>query len=246
MHRILLLFLLTLGCASAPGPRNLIAEKSGWVLRCAPADVDKPGFVFTPNGTWKLDTQGRKDHGYLFLEHQEEFADFEAELSFRADGSLPGNSGLQFRSRWNPADGKSGWMNGPQIDIHPPGPWRIGFIYDETRGTQRWIFPSRKNWVLEEQPRAAGWSFHDAAKEAETCNVLRLVCRGTKVQTWLNGVPVSDYDGKGVLDDEAHVKAGTGLRGRFSLQIHAGDDVRIEFLSLSVRPLSSGRAGTRE
>ena len=77
MHRLLLLFLLTLGCASAPVPRNLIAEKSAWVLRCAPADVDKPGFVFTPNGTWKLDTQGRKDHGYLFLEHQEEFADFE-------------------------------------------------------------------------------------------------------------------------------------------------------------------------
>ncbi len=238
MPRLLLLLLLLVGCTSVPSPRNLLTEKSMWVLRCAPADAEKPGFVFTPEGTWKLDTQGRKDHGYLFLEHQEDFGDFDAELSFRADASRSGNSGLQFRSRWNPADDKAGWMNGPQIDIHPPGPWRIGFIYDETRGTQRWIFPSRKNWVLEKQPTATGWSFHDAAKEPKAINILRLVCRGNQVQTWLNGVQVSDYDGTGVLDDAAHIKAGTGSRGRFALQIHAGDDVLLELLSLNIRPLA--------
>ncbi|MEN9359678.1 MAG: hypothetical protein RL095_1213 [Verrucomicrobiota bacterium] len=236
MHRLLLLLFLTFGCAAAPIPRNLLTEKSAWVLRCAPSDAAKPGFVFTPEGTWILDTQGRKDHGYLFLEHQEEFGDFDAELRFRADASRSGNSGLQFRSRWNPADGKAGWMNGPQIDIHPPGPWRIGFLYDETRGAQRWICPSRKNWVLEEQPRAPGWVFHDAAKDPSACNTLRLVCRGTRIQTWLNGAPVSDYEGKGILDDEAHAKAGTGLRGRFALQIHADDDVKLEFISLKLLP----------
>jgi hypothetical protein len=59
------------------------------------------------------------------------------------------------------------------------------------------------------------------------------------VKTWLNGLPVTDYDGSGVLDDEAHRRRRAGLTGHFALQLHARDELRIRYRALRVRPLNA-------
>lgn len=56
----------------------------------------------------------------------------------RNRGSSTGNSGIQVRSRY---DDEAGWLDGPQVDVNPPGPWRCGFIYDETREAKVWLWP---------------------------------------------------------------------------------------------------------
>ena len=48
---------------------------------------------------------------------------------------------------------------------------------------------------------------------------------------------VTDYDGKGVLDDEAHRSHNVGLQGHIALQIHPGGPTRLRFRDVVVREL---------
>lgn len=211
-------------------------DLSGWTVKCQPQDQDKV-FWTVVNGAIQCDSMGRKEHNYVWLMTEREFGDFELKLKFQACKDSPGNSGLQFRSRFD-ATASGGWLDGPQVDIHPPAamPWRTGLIYDETRGEQRWISPSLKNAIMDPKFKPAHFVFK-YADDGDGWNDLVLICKGMRVKTLVNGVVRTDWDGTGVLDNPAHVKHNVGRVGGFALQLHTGDELRIRFKDIQIREL---------
>jgi len=205
---------------------------NGWQTFSKPEDKDK-AFWSVRDGAITCDSLGRKDHDYVWLVNTKEFSDFDLEFQVRGFRHSTGNSGLQFRSRYDP---QAGWMNGPQVDIHPPAPFRTGLIYDETFETRRWIFPSLKNWEIapEQGPRKYAWRYSD---EGEGWNDIRLTCRGTKVTTVVNGIVITDLDLGSVLDDEAHRRHNVGRGGHFALQLHSRDELLIQYRRFRIKPL---------
>ncbi|HLP77630.1 MAG TPA: DUF1080 domain-containing protein [Candidatus Paceibacterota bacterium] len=209
---------------------------SGWTIKCQPQDQGKV-FWTVADGAIACDSMNRKDHNYVWLMTEQEFGDFELRLKFQAYKDSPGNSGLQFRSRFD-ATANGGWLDGPQVDIHPPAamPWRTGLIYDETREEKRWIFPSLKNAIMDPKFKPAHHVFK-YADDGDGWNDLTIICQGTHVKTIVNGVVRTDWDGTGVLDNAAHAKHNVGRVGCFALQLHTGDQLRIRFKDIQIREL---------
>ncbi len=208
-------------------------DLSGWTVKCQPKDQGKT-FWTVADGAIVCDSIGRKDHNYVWLLSDKEFGDFELKLKFQAYKDSPGNSGVQFRSRFDEA-ANGGWLDGPQVDIHPPAPmsWRTGLIYDETREERRWISPSLKNSTMDPGLKPAHYVFK-YANDGDGWNELKLVCKGTRVKAILNGVVMTDWDGAGVLDNAAHLRHNVGRAGHFALQLHVGDELRIRFKDIRV------------
>ncbi|OHE75575.1 MAG: hypothetical protein A2107_05890 [Verrucomicrobia bacterium GWF2_62_7] len=234
----MLLSVVAVVAEPAEGWRPLFNGKdlSGWMVKCQVADKEKT-FWTVVDGAIQCDSIGRKEHNYVWLVSEQEFGDFELRLKFQAFRDSPGNSGLQFRSRYDEG-WKGGWLDGPQVDIHPPGAmsWRTGFIYDETREERRWISPSLKNSRMDPALKPARHDFKYAG-DGDGWNALALRCHGTRVTTTLNGVTVTDWDGRGVLDNTAHASHRVGLKGHFALQLHNGDQLRMRFKEIEVREL---------
>jgi len=209
-------------------------DLSGWHVACQPKDAEKT-FWKVEDGAVVCDSMGRRDHDYVWLMTDKEFQDFELRLKFQVFSDSPGNSGLQFRSRYDKTDG-NGWLNGPQVDIHPPKPmsWRTGLIYDETRGNQRWVFPSLTDWNMpsEHEPKEHAMKYAE-----EGWNELILICKGMQIKTIVNGIVRTDWDATGVLDSEAHKKHNVGTKGHFALQLHSGDELRIRFKDIEIREI---------
>jgi len=205
-------------------------DLDGWVVKCKPGDKGK-GFWTVKDGAIVCDSMTKGKHNYVWLMTKGQYADFELRLKVRghADKSPRGNSGVQIRSRY---DDKIGWLDGPQVDIHPPAPWRTGLIYDETREAKRWIHPSLKSWSIkrEQGPKECRWI-------PGGWNNLVIRCKGTKIITRLNGLTVTDFDGKGVLDDDDHKRHNVGMNGPIALQLHSGDKLLIEFKDIYIRTL---------
>lgn len=215
---------------------------NGWAVKCKPKDADKRYWKVV-DGTITAEVPPGSDHDYIWLVHEKEFADFELSLKVQTYSTSTGNSGIQVRSRY---DDRAYYMDGPQIDINPPGPWRCGFIYDETRGAQVWLWPDvgrPANAKPEHAP--AGWKWYHADHPGTTgaWNDVRIVCRGHRIQSFINGVAVADYDGRGRLDDEAHRKHNAGQTGHIALQIHPGGTLLIRFKDLQVRLLPGDDEG---
>lgn len=210
----------------------------GWEVCCTAADTNKTFWTVDDEGAIVCDSTGRPDHDYVWLMTKQTFADFELDLKFQAFRGVQGNSGVQVRSRYDtsPSAPRGGWLDGPQIDIHPPAPWRTGLIYDETRGVQHWIHPKLPGSAIQSHPAPAGWVFRYAG-EGDGWNELRIACRGTHITTKLNGVTISDYDGAGVLDDEVHRARKVGLDGHIALQLHTRDELKIRFKDIRIRTL---------
>lgn len=210
----------------------------GWQIHCLPADCDK-GFWKVEDGAIVCNSLGQTDHDYVWLATKEEFADFELRLSFQAFQDSPGNSGVQIRSRYDSSSDapRGGWLDGPQIDIHPPIPWRIGLIYDETREERRWISPSLSDWNIDKSYAPPEWHFK-FADEDDGWNELHIIAEGTNIKTYLNGLLMTDYDGSDVLDNEAHLLRNVGLKGHIALQLHSNDELHIRFKDVMIRELS--------
>ena len=68
-------------------------------------------------------------------------------------------------------------------------------------------------------------------------NDLELICKGTEVKTFVNGRLVTNFNGAGILDDDAHRKHGVGLKGHLALQLHRNDTIRIRFKDIWIREL---------
>jgi len=212
-------------------------DLTGWKVQCTPPDRDKQ-FWTVQDGAITCNSLGRPDHDYVWLIHQGEYSDFELRLEFQAFRDSPGNSGVQVRSRFEAsADApRGGWMDGPQVDIHPPTPWRTGLIYDEAREERRWISPSLPDWNIDSTYAPKKWSFR-YSDEGDGWNSLRIICEGTRIQTFLKGLPMTDFNGSGILDNEAHRRHHVGLAGHVALQLHTGDELHIRFRNLRLRRL---------
>ena len=48
---------------------------------------------------------------------------------------------------------------------------------------------------------------------------------------------LADFDGAGVLDDEAHQRHGVGMKGHLALQLHRNDKIRIRFRDIWIKEL---------
>jgi len=210
-------------------------DLTGWSVQCTAPDREKT-FWSVNQGSILCDSLGRPDHHYVWLLSDDEFGDFELRLKFQAYRDSPGNSGIQFRSRFDPTG--EGWLDGPQVDIHPPTAmaWRTGLIYDETREEKRWVFPGLKDAKID-PGFAPPKHIFKYADDGDGWNELTLICRGTHVQTIINGIVRTDWDGHGVLDNAAHRAHQVGLNGHFALQLHVRDQLRIRFKDIQVRKL---------
>ena len=245
MWRSLLVALALAGCASEQADnakkkraawQSLFNDRdlTGWTVKCAPADADKQ-FWTVDSGSILADSLGQTGHDYVWLVSDREYSDFVLRLRFQAYRSSPGNSGVQIRSRY---DDSASWLDGPQIDINPPAPWRTGMIWDETRGSQRWLHPPvpKGQWVDETMANPELAFFY--GDEKDLWNDLVITAVGTRITAVLNGVHVTDYDGAGVLDDEVHKKHNVGLGGHIALQIHRDDQLKIRFRDIYTQDLS--------
>jgi acetyl esterase/lipase len=211
-------------------------DLDGWVVKCRPRDKDKAGFWKVVDGTITAETPPESDHDYIWLMTEKDYADFELRVKVQTYSSTTGNSGIQIRSRY---DDEAGWLDGPQVDINPPGPWRNGFIYDETRGAQIWLWPDvgpPANARPDHAPEGWRW-FH--ADQEDVWNDVQIICRGSHITSVVNGVTVADYDGAGRLDDAAHRRWNVGLNGQIGLQIHPGGQLLIRFKDIKLRELDT-------
>jgi hypothetical protein len=211
-------------------------DLSGWTVQCKAQDRNKT-FWKVEAGTILCDAMGQRENDYVWLVSDREFSDFELKLKFQAYTNSPGNSGLQFRSRYDD-DADGGWLDGPQVDIHPPQgmSWRTGLIYDETRGERRWVSPSLKDAKMGPEHKPATHVFK-YADDADGWNDLTLICRGNHVKTVVNGIVRTDWDGTGVLDNATHVQHRVGRTGHFALQLHTRNPLRIRFKDILVKEL---------
>jgi beta-glucanase (GH16 family) len=156
----------------------------GWVVKCRPGDQDKASYWQVVDGTITAETPPGSPHHYIWLLTEKEYGDFALRLKVQTYGETTGNSGVQVRSRY---DESAGWLDGPQVDINPPTPWRNGFIYDETRGAQVWLWTDvgpPANAKPEHAP--AGWKWSHAG-EQDVWNDVEIVCHGMRISTAVNG-----------------------------------------------------------
>jgi hypothetical protein len=204
---------------------------NGWMVKCRPQDKDKH-YWKVEGKTITAEVPQGSEHHYVWLLTEREYSDFELRLEVQSYADSTGNSGVQVRSRY---DDQAGWLDGPQIDINPPGAWRCGFIYDETRGVQQWLSPITGP-PSQAKPSDApeGWKwFH--ADQGDGWNDVRIICKETRITTIINGVTVCDYNGTGILDDDNHRRRNVGMEGHIGLQIHPGDHMLIRFRNIRIR-----------
>jgi quinoprotein glucose dehydrogenase len=145
-------------------------------------------------------------HLNSFLCSLQGFDDFELELETAVDRIT--NQGIQIRSQVRPVQGTgkgpeaaAGRVNGPQVEVRRfyKGQPATGLLYGEALGT---------GWLSRQQKIDEG--HHHFIDEG--WNSLRIVARGPRIQTWVNGHSVED------LVNEAVYK--THPRGFIGLQIH--------------------------
>ena len=238
---IFLMFLSFLLCSSC-GQKNEWVELfngkdlSGWHIECKPQDRENV-FWTVDNGTILCNTNGMKRHQYIWLVSDREFSDFELQLKFQAYSNSPGNSGLQFRSRYDSSIENGGWMNGPQVDINPPKQtksWRTGLIYDETIEVRRWVNPSLPDWNMTDEFEPKEFIFK-YAEDGDGWNDLTLICKGMNIKAIVNGIVRTDWNATGILDDDVHKKYNVGQSGHFAFQLHQGDDLKIRYKDIRIK-----------
>lgn len=204
-----------------------------WEIKGKPADLEKE-FWTVRNGYIEANSMGQPDHDYVWLQSSKEYQDFDLTFEFMAFHESPGNSGIQVRSRY---DDETSWLNGPQIDIHPPGFWRTGMMWDETRGNQRWIFPDIPPGEWVDSTMVLNEPTMYFSEDPTPWNSMRVRVQGNHIEAWLNKVKITDYLGEGVLNDAIHRELKVGIQGHVAFQIHTGDELKIRYRKILIREL---------
>ena len=216
----------SVSAADEKGFRPLFDGKTldGWTVNCLPKDRQFARQAWTVDrGTLLANTVGHKEHFYILLATKKEYGDFVLRLRFQVPRGVTGNSGIQIRSRYNP---KTGWMEGPQIDINPPDPKLTGKLWNEGPGEHRW---------LSNEPVKSLRFFY--ADQGTGWNDLEISAKGMRIRSVLNGVTLVDYDGSGVLDDALHKQHRVGIRGVIGLQIHSFHELKLRFKDIRIKEL---------
>lgn len=214
-------------------------DLEGWTVKCVAADKGKV-YWSVKDGSIVCNSMEDAEHNYVWLATEREFADFHLKLKFQVFRESDGNSGVQFRSTYDDSDDANygGWLNGPQVDIHGPTPFRTGLIYDETEGVRRWIHPSLPDWRIEPEqvPESAlltTLSYYE--DDLESWNSMEIICKGMSVETFVNGNQVTNFNGEGILNDQAHGLQGSGSRGCIAFQLHMNDRLKIRFRDIYIK-----------
>ncbi|WP_430974211.1 3-keto-disaccharide hydrolase [Sunxiuqinia rutila] len=139
-----------------------------------------------------------------FLCTENEYADFELRFEVKLfDNEL--NSGVQIRSTTKAPEGDEafGRVNGPQVEIEASGAKgaEAGYLYGEACG----------GWMTPEELRIPHKNFDDGQ-----WNKYRIVAKGPRIQTWVNGKLISD-----LVDEEKFKSHPSGFIG---LQVHGVGD----------------------
>ncbi len=156
---------------------------------------------YVENGELVCESGPDKEYGYLVS--TEEFTDFDLTLEFLQESD--GNSGVFFRSS---IDGIkiSGW----QAEVAPPGSFTGGIYESYGRG-----------WLIKPDPSK------DKALKMGDWNEMRIVAKGSKIETYLNGTKMIS------INDE---KIGEG-KGSIALQIHSGGGIKIRWRNINIKTL---------
>ena len=140
-----------------------------------------------------------------FLCTEAAYGDFELQFEVKfVQGQF--NSGVQIRSQTTApkGDAKFGRVNGPQVEIEPT--WKIGaesgYIYGEALDT---------GWLT---PKDALKAHHLFKNDA--WNHFRVIAKGPRIRTWVNGEQVSD-----LVDEKVYQSHPKGFIG---LQVHGVGD----------------------
>ncbi len=210
----------------ASGTLAVAAEEGGWVSLFDGKDLD--GWVQI-NGLAKYEAKDGVIVGTSvpnspnsFLCTKKNYGDFELEFDVKVDPRL--NSGVQIRSE-SKKEYQNGRVHGYQVEIAIDG--FSGGIYDEAR---------RAKFLNADTPTKK-----DASEEArkllkkDEWNHYRVVCRGDRIRTWVNGVKVTD-----LRDDMTK-------SGFIGLQVHGVGDLKeplkVEWRNIRLRelPAKSGK-----
>lgn len=147
-----------------------------------------------------------------FLLSQKEYGNFRLEFEVKVHDNL--NSGCQIRSRGKTQadvdeeakrtgaenrNNQLGRVHGPQVELES-SPGQAGYVYGEAT-SRGWLSP---------EPQDSNHA-HNLMKNNEW-NQIRIVARGPRIQTWINGEKVAD------LTDEEIYK--THPKGHIGLQVH--------------------------
>jgi quinoprotein glucose dehydrogenase len=176
-----------------------------------------------------------------FLCSLREFDDFELELDTMVDRVT--NQGIQIRSTVRPVksagttfESSAGRVNGPQVEVrrYYKGLPTTGMLYGEALGT---------NWLSSQQKIDEGHHFF----VDDGWNRLRIVAKGPRIQTWVNGHLVEDLTNEAVY--KTHSKGFIGLQMHgiterdLSLPINAGSGVTVgqplvnKWRNIRIRPI---------
>ncbi len=120
------------------------------------------------------------------------YGDFELKFDVKVDSAL--NSGVQIRSQ-SEGGKPDGRVNGPQVEISLDK--MAGYVYGEAAG----------GWMTPDADRKPHEHFVDGE-----WNSYRVLAKGNKIQTWINGTQISD------LTHEQRYKSHP--KGFIGLQVH--------------------------
>ncbi len=171
--------------------------------------TDLAGWQIHGTEEWYVDDgtlvcESGPDAGYGYLATDQVFGDFDLEVDFLQEAN--GNSGVFFRS-WVTGTRIRGW----QAEVAPPGHATGGIYESYGRG---WLArPDSSDEVAAFRP--GDW------------NRLRVRVVGGLVQTWLNGVPMVEFEDPAIAE----------ATGRVALQIHDGGGIRVRWRRLVIIPL---------
>lgn len=206
------------------------ADSDGWISLFDGKSLD--GWVHM-NGSHSYSVEegaivGRTRAGSRnsFLCSIAEFGDFELELETMVDDIT--NQGIQFRSSARPVserdshNWRAGRVWGPQMEVRRKmgeGLITTGVLYGEALGTG-WLSSEEKRQDSHDYFIPDGW------------NRLRIVARGPRMRTWVNGHLVED-----LVRDDVYA---THPRGFIALQIHGIEGERqftMKWRDIRIRPL---------
>ena len=222
MHKLFYVFILSLAMVSGytqetgEGSGNWTdlfngTDFHGWTIRGGGATYEvRDGAIVGLNGPGQN----------TFLSTWNLYSDFELEFEVKLNGTL--NSGVQIRSkaRWETPRGKKIEMiYGPQVEIEHSNGY-AGYLYGERAG----------GWMTPEQKRVQHSHF-----KKDDWNHYRIVADGPRIQTWINGYPVSDLVHQKIYQDHRE--------GFIGLQVHSKDaepgSLSVAWKNIRIRELNT-------